>query len=77
MQPFRIMLNYASGGAYPRTPLELFCFSISFEVVLPKKICLKNVEIMDPPLLKFLATPLVFVIRPYKILKKAAFSSAS
>ena len=41
------------------SPLELFCTSISFKLVLPKKIRLeKNVEIMALPLLKFLATPL-------------------
>ena len=39
---------------------RVFLVSISFKLVLPKKIRLtKNVEIMPPhPLLKFLATPL-------------------
>ena len=48
-------------GNMPPDPLELSCFSISFKFVLSKKITFeKNVEIM-PPLLKFLATPLVTV----------------
>ena len=48
-----------SGGACPRTLLELFFITISFKFVLPKKITLrkkcKSVEIMPPPLAKFLA----------------------